>query len=695
MLGVSPILGRGYHEEDVAPGSTYPVILSQGYWVRRFGSDPDVLGRTIRIDGNELTIIGVMPGGLRLGRMKPELFLPLVFNRANTGVGNFSFPGIARLRPDVTPEEANRDLDRMTVLATEEYPGIPLADLEARRFSTFVRPLKQDVVGGARTVLWIVFGTVGLVLLVACTNVANLFLVRAETRQRDVALRSAMGASQGRLARQFITESTVIGMLGGCAGLLLAFGGNRLLLHMAPPNLPRLEEIGLDPAVLSFALGVSLLAGLLFGTIPVLRHRRGGLAESLKEGGRGTGSSRRWFRLRSFFAMSQVALVLVLLIGSGLMIRTFQALRSVPPGFQRPEEVLTLRLSVPSSEARTADDAARTHQQILEQIRQIPGVTSVGAAGSVAMDGWESWEDVEVEGFPPRPGEAAVHRRLNWITPGYFATLENPLLAGRAIEWEDAYGRRPVAVVTENFAREFWGDPVEAVGRRFRTAANSPWREIVGVVQNVHTTGVAETPPSVIYWPLIMEGMWGISTFTIRDLRYAIRTSRPDPTTLLPETRRAVWRVNPNLPLSHILTLDDILANSMARTSFTLVMLAIAAGVALILGVVGVYGVLSYLVAQRTREMGVRLALGARPADVRRMVVRRGGVLGVVGVVVGLGAAVGLTHLMSALLFGVSPVDPLTYGAVAAALMGVVLLASYIPARRAAGVDPTEALRWE
>jgi predicted permease len=696
VLGVNPILGRGYDEEDVAPGSTNPVILSQRYWVRRFGADPDIQGRTIRIDGVELTIIGVMPGGLRLGELSPDLYLPLVFNRSGgVSVGNWSFPGIARLRPGVTPEEASRDLDRLTVLATEEYPGIPLAELENRAFGTFVRPLKDDVVGGARTILWLVFGTAGLVLLVACINVANLFLVRAETRQRDAALRVAIGASKGRLARQFITESTVIGILGGSAGLLLALGGDRLLLHMAPPNLPRLEEIGLEPTVLLFALGVSLLAGLVFGTIPVLRHIRGGLAGSLREGGRGTSSSRRWFRMRSVFAISQVALVLVLLIGSGLMVRTFQALRNVPPGFQRPEEVLTFRLSVPSSEARTADDAARTHQQILERIAQIPGVTSVGAAASVAMDRWESWEDVEVDGFPPAPGEAAIHRRLNWITPGYFATLENPLLAGRSLGGEDVYQRRPVAVVSEDFAREFWGRPAEALGKRFRTAENSPWREIVGVVQNVHTTGLAETPPTVIYWPLVMEGMWGMSTFTIRGLRYAVRTSRPDPATLLPDVRDAVWSVNPNLPLSETLTLDDILANSMARTSFTLVMLGVAAGVALLLGVVGVYGVLSYLVAQRTREMGVRLALGARPADVRGMIVRQGGMLGAAGVAIGLAVAVGLTRLMSALLFEVSPVDPPTYGAVAAVLIGVVLLASYVPARRAAGVDPTEALRWE
>ncbi len=693
VLGVSPILGRFFDETDGAQGSASTVILSQGYWIRRFGSDPAVVGRTIRIDGNEATIVGVMPGGLRLGRLAPDLYLPLAFNWV--GVGNWSFPGIARLRPGVGLEQANLDLDRMTVLATEEFGGMPLSTLREREFSSFVRPLKEDVVGGASTALWIVFGTVGLVLLVACTNVANLFLVRAETRQRDAALRSAVGASRGRLARQFITESTVIGILGGAAGLVLAYGGNQLLLHMAPPNLPRLEEIGLNPAVLLFALGVSVLAGLAFGTIPVLRYGRGELAESLKEGGRGAGSGRRWVRLRSVFAITQVAMVVVLLVGSGLMIRTFQALKNVPPGFQRPGEVLTLRISVPSTDAPTADDAARTHQQILEGIAGIPGVTSVGAAGSVAMDGWASWDDVEVDGFPQPLGEAPVLRRFNWITPGYFAMLENPILAGRTIEWVDVYERRPVAVVTENFAREFWEQPAEAIGRRFRTAPDTHWCEIVGVVQNVHTTGVGETAPTVIYWPLIVEELWGTGVLTMRDLRHAIRTSRPDPASILPEVREAVWRVNPNLPLAEILTLEDILANSMARTSFTLVMLGIAAAVSLLLGIVGVYGVLSYLVAQRTREMGVRLALGARPADVRRMVVRQGGMLGVAGVAIGLGVAVGLTRLMSTLLFGVSPVDLPTYGGVAAALMGAVLLASYIPARRAAAVDATEALRWE
>jgi predicted permease len=695
LLGVHPSLGRGYSAEDVAPKSSYPVILSRGYWARRFGSDPAVLGRTIRIDGADRTVIGVMPAGFKLAGLSPDLFLPLVLDRASVSVGNWSFPGIARLRPGFTVEDATRDLESMTALASEEYGGIPLSVLESREFGTFVRPLKDDVVGAAGRVIWVVFGTVALVLLVACTNVANLFLVRAESRQRDVALRTALGASKGRLARQFLTESLLIGLLGGAAGLVLATGGLRLLLHLAPANLPRLEDVALEPVALLFTLAVSVLAGLLFGSIPVMSYGRSGLVEPLKEAGRNSSIGRRRFRMQTVFAVAQVALVLVLLIGSGLMIRSFLGLRSVPPGFQRPQEVLTLRLSVPASEAPTGADAARTHQQILEHIVQIPGVTSASAAASVAMDNWDSWEDLEVEGFPVTEGEVEPLRRMNWITPGYFTTIENPILAGRSLEWTDIFEQRPVAVVTENYAREYWGDPSKAIGGRIRENRSAPWREIVGVVGDVHVTGVAEDPPSVVYWPMYMDRFWSIQDYVMRDLRYAIRTSLRNPRGLLPQIREAVWSVNSDLPVSQVMTLDEILAASLSRTSFTLVMLGIAAAVALILGMVGVYGVISYTVAQRTREMGIRLALGARREDVRGLVLRQGGVVGAAGLAIGLVAAVGFTHLIAALLFGVGPVDLATYGAVSLLLLSVVLLASYLPARRAAAVDPMEALRWE
>ena len=695
ILGVNPAMGRAYEEQDVIPGSTMPVVLSHEYWTRRYAGDREIVGKTIRIEGNDLTIIGVTPAGFQHDGYRPDLFLPLVFDRSNVGIGDFSYPGIARLRPGVSVEDATRDMDRLTKLASEEFPnGIQLATLESRRFGTFVRPLKQEVVGEASTVIWIVSGTVGLVLIIACVNVVNLFLVRSESRKREVSVRLAIGASRGRLARQFLTESVFIGALGGVAGLFLAIGGVRLLVHLAPSQLPRIDNISVNQTTLLFTIGTSLVAGLLFGIVPAIRDGRGALAEPLKEGGRGGCGSRR-NRLQAGFAVTQVSLALVLLIGSGLLIRSFQGLKNVSPGFQLPEEVLTLRISVPTSNTQSRVEAARTHQQILAQISQIPGVTSVSAVASAPMERQESWDDVAVEGFPLEEGEAARQRRLNWIAPGYSETMQNTLLVGRTFEWADILEKRHVVVVTENFAREYWAEPQRAIGGRVRNSPNVPWREIVGVVGNVHAQGVGEDPPTMIYWPLLMDRFWGTINFTIPDLRYVIRTTLPNPRGLLPQVREAAWSVNSDLPLVQVQTLDEILAASMARTSFTLVLLLVAAGTALILGTVGVYGVISYGVAQRTREMGIRMAVGARQADVRGMVVRQGGVLGVIGVLVGLVTAAGLTQLMSSLLFGVAPVDPATYVTVSAILLLVVFLASYIPARRAAAVDPTEALRVE
>jgi putative ABC transport system permease protein len=695
VLGLQPMLGRGYRREDAAPGSTYPVILAHGYWQRRFGGDPNILSRTIRVEGNDREIVGVMPANLRLPGVRAELFLPLVFDRARLEIGNFSFPGIARLKPGVTPEAATRELDGLTVLATEEWGGFTLEMLRARNFTSLVRPLRDTVVGGAGTALWVVFGTVCVVLLIACANVANLFLVRAESRQRDVALRAALGASRGRLARHFLTESLLIGLAGGALGLLLAHGGIRLLLGLAPTSIPRLEDIGLDPVVLMFALGISILTGLLFGSIPVLRFGRGSLAGPLKDGGRGSSGGKRQFQYRTLFAVAQVAMALVLLVASGLMVRSFQALRTVPPGFENSEEVLTLRVAIPSSEVPDVDAATLMHQAILERVGSLPGVKSVSAAASVGMESWESWDDWMVEEFPAAEAKVGPNRRMNWIVPGYFETIQNRLLAGRSLEWADIYGRRNVVMVTENFAREYWGQPSGALGKRIRNGQSSPWREIVGVVGNDHTMGVAAAPPLGIYLPVITANFWGSESYSVRELRYVIRANRPDPLSLLAGVRRAVQSVNPNLALADVKTLEQIFDQSIARTSFTLVMLGIAAGVALILGMVGVYGVISYIVSQRTREIGVRMALGASKAQVSRQVMQQGGAFAGLGVVLGLAVALALTRLMSGLLFGVSPADAPTYVAVSAALAVVVLLASYLPARRAARVDPMVALRAE
>jgi predicted permease len=694
LLGVSPILGRGYGSDDVSPGSAYPVILSHGFWQRRFGGDPDILGRIIRLTANDLEIVGGMPPDFRMGGDDPALYLPLVLDRSRVRMGNYSFPGVARLNPGVTVEAANRDVARLIAVAVERFGGKTMAELEDMDFRTIVRPLKEEIIGGVGTVLWVLFGAVSLVLLVACANVANLFLVRAENRRREMAMRTAIGASRGRITRQLLTESLVMGILGGAAGLGLAYAALRLILTMAPANLPRLAEIAIEPPALVFTLTVSALAGLLFGLIPVLQYGRPVLVTALKEGGPGAGTSGGRHCLRNSFAVAQIALALVLLVGSGLMIRTFQVLRNVRPGFERPEEVLTLRLAVPSADAPEAEGAMRMHESILERLAAIPGVASVSAGTSVAMSRWESWDDVHVEGRFTPEGQAPT-RRLNWIAPDYFTTLQNPLLAGRAITWDDIHNRRPVVMVSENLAREYWGEPVRALGKRISENPDGPWREIVGVVGNVYTRGVDHEPPTVVYFPFMVVDFWGSDVHVWRNLRYAIRVAGPEPKSLLPQVRRAVWSVNPNIPLADVRTLEEIRADSMARTQFTLVMLGLAAAVALLLGTIGVFGVISYVVSKRIREFGVRIAVGARGGDISRLVLRHGGLVGVIGIAIGLAAAVGLTRLMSALLFGVSPLDPPTYALVSLVIIAVVALASYVPARRAASVDPAETLRWE
>jgi predicted permease len=492
-----------------------------------------------------------------------------------------------------------------------------------------------------------------------------------------------------------LTESLLVGLLGGVVGLLLATWGIHVLLSMAPSGIPRLETIGLDPVVLAFALGTSTLTGLAFGSIPALRLRTSDLVEPLKEGGRGSGGGVRRLRFRTVFGVFQVALALVLLVASGLMLRSFQALLRVSPGFEGPEEVLTMRVAVPPTEEPDVDQATRIQQTILERIAHLPGVSSVSGATSVAMEDWASWDDWTVEEFPLAEGEVPPEIRINWMVPGYHGTIRNRRLAGRSLEWEDIYRRRNVAVITENFAREYWGEPAGALGKRVRNSENGPWREIIGVVGNVHTRGVANEAPHVIYLPYITADFWGSEAFSFGELRYVIRTERPDPLSLVPEVRQTVWAVHPNLAISEVSTLDQIFHRSISRTSFTLVMLGIAALVALMLGMVGVYGVISYLVAQRTREMGVRLAIGASQVQVRDLVLRQGVVFAVAGVTVGLAVAAGLTRFLGSLLFGVTPVDGTTYGTVSVVLVAVVFLASYLPARRAARVDPVVALRAE
>jgi predicted permease len=696
LLRVNPQIGRRFTADDDSPKSPHRVMLAHAYWQRKFGGDPAVLGRQIVVDGQPREIIGVMPAGFTFLDNNPQLLLPFRFNPAEVFIGNFSYQAVARLKAGVTLEQANADVARMIPLTIERFqlpPGFTRQMFDEVKLGPNVRPLSADVIGDVGQMLWILLGTVAIVLLIACANVANLFLVRAEGRQQELAIHAALGAGSRRIAWELLSESLALGLIGGVLGLLLAYTGVKGLVAAAPEGLPRLGEIAVDGPVLMFTLAISVIAGLLFGLIPVLKFSRPQLSSALKEGGRLASVGRERHRARNALVVAEIALALVLLVASGLMIRTFQEMRRVQPGFTDPDTVLTLRISIPTQLMAEGEQVARTHEQIARKIEQLPGIRSVGLSSSITMDGFDNNDPIFVEEFPGPGGRIPPLRRYKFIAENYFETMGNPLLAGRAITWSDIYSRAEVVVVSENFAREFWKEPSAALGKRIRNSPNSQWRTIIGVVGNERDDGVPRAAPSLIYWPILIDNFWTEELFAARNQGYAIRTDRAGSPTLLKEIQQAVWSVNGNLPVAAVQTLSEIQADSMAQTSFALVMLAIAATVALVLGVVGIYGVISYVVAQRTREIGIRMALGAAERDVSRLFLRHGLVLAVVGIVLGTVAAAALTRLMAALLFGVDPLDPTTYAAVATGLGGTAILASYLPARRASRVDPASALR--
>jgi predicted permease len=566
---------------------------------------------------------------------------------------------------------------------------------EEAKLEPSLRLLKGEVVGDVGSVLWVLMGTIGLVLLIACANVANLLLVRAEGRQQELAVRAALGATRGRIAYELLAESVILGLVGGAAGLVVAFGAVRLLIALAPGNLPRLDNIAIDGTVLLFTAAISIFAGLLFGAIPVVKYAGPQVAAGLRGGGRTSSASRERHRARSTLVIVQVALALVLLVGSGLMIRTFEAMRRVDPGFVNPQELLTLGLSIPSAQVKEPEAVVRMHQAILEKIAAVPGVTSVGLTSIIPMGG-SGWHDpifaadknYEQKELPPI-------RAFKFLSPGLLKTVGNRLIAGRDFVWEDAYDKRKVAMVSDNLARELWGSASAALGKRIRESNNSDWREVVGVVADERDDGVDKKAPATAFFPMLMTQFEGDDPAVRRTMSYVIRSPRAGSIAFTGEVSRAVWSVNPNLPLAGVRTLDEVVRKSMARTSFTLVMLAIAGAMALLLGVAGIYAVLSYSVSQRTREIGIRLALGAQRQEVTGLFLRYGLRLVLVGIACGLAVAFAVTRAMGALLFEVSPIDPLTYAAVCLSLTGAALLASYLPALRATLVNPVTALRAE
>jgi len=695
-LGVQPVLGRWFSQADDAPGSEETVILTYDYWQRRFGADRSIVGRTINVDSRPRQIIGVMPRGFRVVNIPSDLILPQRIDRSRVLMGDFSFRGIARLKPGVSLQEANADVSRMLPIWLEAWPmvaGMDRSIFRTARFEPSLQPLKDDVVGDVGNVLRVLMGTIGMVLLIACANVANLLLVRAQGRQQELATRAALGASWMRIAREMLTESVTIGMLGGALGVALAYAGLKLLISIGPQTLPRLDEISIDSLVLAFTLGVSLISGLLFGVIPVLKYAGPRLAESLRSGGRTLSHGRERHRARNTLVVVQVASALVLLIGAGLMIRTFQALRNIEPGFTNPEEIQILRISIPQAQVREPERVMRMENEMLDKLAAIPGVTSVAFASSAPMEGFNSNDLVFAEDKQYAAGEIPPIRRFRHITPRYFETIGTPLIAGRYFTWTDIYETRRVAIVSENTAKEMWGSVSSALGKRIRQVTAGPWREIVGVVGNVYDNGVHEKAPTFVYWPAMVDMFYLDPVRVTRGGSFQIRTTRAGTESFLAEARQAIWSVNANLPVFRVRTLKEIYDTSMARTSFTLVMLGIAGAMALVLGLVGLYGVISYSVSQRTREVGIRMALGAQTSGLIRAFVGQGLMLAAIGIVVGLGAAAALSRLMRSFLFNTSPLDLVTYAAVAMALVFVAVLASYIPARRVTAVNPVDALR--
>jgi putative ABC transport system permease protein len=695
-LGVQPAMGRWFSEEDHVPRSPETVILTDGYWGRRFGKDPAIVGRHIPVDSRPRLVVGVMPPSFRFLDEAPELVLPLRIDPGTVTLGGFNFEGLARLLPGVTVEHASTDIRRMLPIWLEAWPSFPGIDRSAfADVLPLVRPLKQELVGNVDNMLWVLMGTIGMVLVIACANVANLVLVRAQGRHHELAIQAALGAGRGRLARQLLAESLVLGLLGGALGLLLASTALDVLSAIGPA-LPRLREIALDPTVLVFTLVLSLLSAGLFGSIPVVKFGGTRLGLTLRAGGRGSSDGHERNRARNILVVVQVALALVLLVGSGLMVRTSLALRAVPPGFTDPNHVQLVRVSL--SETQVADPAhvLRLQRGMLDRVGKIPGVTDVSFTGNVPMAGERSRASIDREDTPI--DDAGAPRPLRWfrfVAPGYFHTIGTRLVAGRDFTWIDLEERQPVVVISENLARELWREPRAALGQRIRDGQSSPWREVVGVVGDVYDDGVHRAAPSIVYWPSFMETFQGQQPYLRRAVTFAIRTNRAGSESLLTQVRDAITSAKADVPVTRVRTLGDVYSHSLAATSFVLVMLAIASAMALVLGVIGIYGVIAYAVSQRRREIGIRAALGATRRELEVMFVRRGLTLAVAGVACGLAGAAALTRLMSSLLFATSPLDPTIYTLVAIGLVSIAALASYVPARGAAQVDPVQTLRGE
>jgi putative ABC transport system permease protein len=685
LLGVQPRLGRGFLPEEDKPG-TKVVILSYGLWQRRFGSDPRIVGQPLNLNGESYSVVGVMPPGIELpgfDNWKDQLWVPIAFSSEEAhSRGNHYLEVIARTKPGVTLKQARVEMETIAARLAQQYPE------ENKRISCVVNPLHEEVVGDIKPALLVLLGAVGFVLLIACANVANLLLARAAVRQKEIALRLALGASRSRLTRQFLTESVLLAILGGAVGLMFAFAGLRILTTFIPNTISQAESIGIDGKVLAFTALVAIVTGLIFGLAPAAQASNFSLNETLKEGGRDASGGSKGVRLRGLLVIAEVAVSFVLLIGAGLLISSFLHLQKLDPGF-RADHLLTAKIELPELKYPDREHRIPFFDNVIRRVTALPGVQSAAIAGNLPLTYNGDSMYIGVEGIPDPPPDQQRDVIYRAIGPGYFNTMGIQLLRGRDFTEQDTTETGYAVIVSEKMAKHFWPGQ-DPIGKRLKngsTTSDSPWREVIGVVKDVRQNDFVAEPKLQMY-------------MSYRQLKFlapnalVVRTS-VDPMSLAMPLRNAVWAVDKDQPVSNIRPMDEIVSAAVARQRFSTMLLGIFAALALVLAAVGIYGVMSYSVAQRTREIGIRMALGAQRSDVLRMTMGQGLKLVSMGVGLGLIAAFVVTRVMASLLFGVSVTDPITFITISLILMGVALVASYIPALRATKVDPMVALHYQ
>ena len=699
LLQVPPLIGRSFTEAEDAPKGPNVVIISEGLWRSRFGADRGVLGRTIDVNGRTWEIIGVMPTRFRFPSPETQIWIPMRLDANDPSPGGFNYDGIARLRKGVTIAAASRDfvsvLPKILELSPNLAPGVSTQMLlDQARPVSFVAPLKDDVTGGIAKTLWIVAAAAGVVLLVACANVTNLILVRADGRQRELAVREALGAGRGRVTMYFLGESIVVTAVSAAAGVALAAVAIRLLVSMGPTSIPRLSEVHIDLATVGFAIVVSALVAVVCSIVPVLRIGRVHLSNALREGGRGGTAGRARQRIRSALVAGQIALALVALASSGLLLRTFERLNAVRPGFE-PEGLATFWVALPYARYTSDTSVVRFYSQLLDRVRAVPGVRDVGLSSRLPFEQNGGWSK---DPLYPEDDLATYANKippLNFYTTtdgGYFHVMGIPLIAGKTFDRPELQ-RGDEAIISRATAIQFWKDSTgqRVLGKRFRELPGTPWLTIVGVVGDTRDSSLASPPSLVVYRPQSISNGTHSTQWT---MALVVRTGS-EPTAITSAIQRAVRDLDPTLPLFDIRSMSEITAASMAQLSFTIIVLGAAALVTLILGAVGLYGVMAYVVSLRTRELAVRIALGATPSAVIRMLTTQGVVVTGFGVAAGLVLFVIVARALKSLLFGVASMDPVTLLSASLLLVGIAAFASWLPARRTARVDPADVLRAE